>query len=1506
MASTPGPKDLAEAFVAVPGATVEMFRQVGPAAGPHGVSDTSNYQPFHANFTQTFNAPVAGTYMIVATGSIFGNGGSAGARIRLKFDNGLAGEQTVGDDDRTWALQCSANFHEARTWVGSVELTAGSHTIRPECKKDTIYGASDPAIDDNSSWIIRAVLVSGSGAGGALLASAELAAPYSSSVSHEAWQDIDNGSGDALSVTFDAVGDEPVLVLVKTSTETTAGSGGSLFARLVVNGVPIAGTQIGNFIGPDNTVNLVVLPFIVTGLVKGSNTIKAQGRSAAPGDTWEWIREAGTSNTDRGRPTLQVLQFRGGLVPVKADGVEVTSAPRFLNFVGAHKVVDALGGVDISLPDAVTAPGDVIEVTPAQVASDITFTGTYGQFFPAAGSSSFTTAAAGTYRVVFRGVFWGKTGQGSSQIKLVFDEGESNEQDVGGDTDDRWRTRTHNTELAETSLTAVVTLTAGSHTVKAYGKNIEGVGPTVVGTATTSNMPLINLQMELISGSGAGGEIVTKTLMETTSDAIDNDDPTWEPIQVSAVDALKITVEVSEGEELLIEAGGSWRPDTAAVTHATFSIWNDTDAVMLGADQTLSSETSSSSGDVYRNLNFKRFTGPLTAGTYVFTLKAYRPTFGTKRDSVMLSGFILCRQMRGGLVPVRADGETKVDKPAALNFIGADVIDQGGVADISLPAAVTAVGDQHILSDGQPATDITLLSTDTLIAPASGSFSFSTKTDGEYAITFALTLYATAATTVQVKVVFDEGTSNEQTVGYDDQWQARITTTADRQTPSFFGSVTLSEGAHTAKVYAKETVGSSAFVLGLATAADRAPVLRLVAVTGSGAGGSLVSEKTLASDFAVGSTSTWFEIDNGGGDALSVDVDCSEGERLLVTAIGEFNEPTTGGWTIRAAVAVDGTRIRSNGDYITSNDNRWDIIQAAVMTPELTGGSHTISLQVFATKTGNVKAGIRFQVSRLRGGLVPVRADGVTKIDKPAALNFIGAEVLNTGGVADISLPNAVTVPGTFVQMFLGQPASTQSISSGTFVDIPGSALPEQQFTIATQGTYKLDILMSLISGTVDHQDNAAEFRIVFDEGGFNGHTEQILTDDGSVTTEFILRAMRGVGSNVLSNKTVQRTITLDAGVHKVKYQARADANTPRVGTSHSYSITGVLLAGSGAGGVISDVPAVITSPPFTVSSTVTWEDVPGVSKTISGVVDEWVLLIFNARILHPTIAHESFIRIVVDGVTYSTVGGDTSVDIGPNAAKYVSVAVPFKFTASSHVIKGQFFSTSTGTELTTSDTGQGLSVLQFRGGLVPVAADGITKIDKPAKLNFIGAEVLNQGGVADISLPASVSAVGFRENVLVYSPAPTFKVVASSAHPTYADLVDTNSVRVEDTFTVPHTSTYRVVIRGIARLDGTTSGAISRLGLRAIFDQSGYNGFTEQTIAPPSSTDDVIFGTVITNQSAVANARHAILFESEVDLEQGTHKVTIQGWTKQIANTINASLDEGDWLVVSLEAITG
>jgi hypothetical protein len=147
-----------------------------------------------------------------------------------------------------------------------------------------------------------------------------------------------------------------------------------------------------------------------------------------------------------------------------------------------------------------------------------------------------------------------------------------------------------------------------------------------------------------------------------------------------------------------------------------------------------------------------------------------------------------------------------------------------------------------------------------------------------------------------------------------------------------------------------------------------------------------------------------------------------------------------------------------------------------------------------------------------------------------------------------------------------------------------------------------------------------------------------------------------------------------------------------------------------GAEGIVDgDADILALSASFSNSTTSTWEDADlgggdKLEKVINCRVDEWMLLVFNGDLYHPTTDFEGYIRFAIDGVGNATWIGDVARAGGTGSAAFqVAAVVPFKATATQHTITVQVYSiTDTSIELRTQNSpGHGLSVIRFKGGYV-------------------------------------------------------------------------------------------------------------------------------------------------------------------------------------------------------------
>ena len=217
-----------------------------------------------------------------------------------------------------------------------------------------------------------------------------------------------------------------------------------------------------------------------------------------------------------------------------------------------------------------------------------------------------------------------------------------------------------------------------------------------------------------------------------------------------------------------------------------------------------------------------------------------------------------------------------------------------------------------------------------------------------------------------------------------------------------------------------------------------------------------------------------------------------------------------------------------------------------------------------------------------------------------------------TRSIKKDQIPEAfLAVPGTTVSMFAGDCASLQTIVSGTFADIPGSALPEQQFVVPVAGWYLLDVLLSSLSPSVADTESWVEYQLLVDESDFNGFPEQAIGGDGTTEWEIIVAHSGAVTQ--FNHKTVSAKIELGVGTHKLKIQAKTNSGSPRVSTHTSFRVRGTLISGSCAGGALADTDTATVNTAITQADP-NWQDVAQVDVVcVAGEVLE-VMLVGQCR----------------------------------------------------------------------------------------------------------------------------------------------------------------------------------------------------------------------------------------------------------------------------------------------------
>jgi len=314
-------------------------------------------------------------------------------------------------------------------------------------------------------------------------------------------------------------------------------------------------------------------------------------------------------------------------------------------------------------------------------------------------------------------------------------------------------------------------------------------------------------------------------------------------------------------------------------------------------------------------------------------------------------------------------------------------------------AIITAPGIRIAISDGQPVNTISIGATDTKIMPEDeASMSFEVPFSGLYRIMFGCQFNAVSATTGQIKLVFDEA-GTPIVVGYDDEWQIRVITNFDSSV--WFGEVELSAGTHTVTAYAKEINGTGLQVLGSSSNPVQAPRLELVAVSGSGAGGNLAPNKFIQSaDRTITATS----LSPVPTEPMSVTFESTQDETVRV-GLHVQGASGTGANTVYLQLRLDGTLIGNVLSEVLPNTTYQGPLNDS-FSVQVDAGSHTLELYAatFTSQSWSIKAGSWIDVDQNRGGLVPIRHDGVNIIDKPAAVNYVGpnVSVTNVGGTANV------------------------------------------------------------------------------------------------------------------------------------------------------------------------------------------------------------------------------------------------------------------------------------------------------------------------------------------------------------------------------------------------------------------------------------------------------------------------------------------------------------------------
>ena len=197
-----------------------------------------------------------------------------------------------------------------------------------------------------------------------------------------------------------------------------------------------------------------------------------------------------------------------------------------------------------------------------------------------------------------------------------------------------------------------------------------------------------------VSGSGAGGELTTikgPASAELITGVYDTG-PTW-----TTPASLQHTMDVAEGDYVDIHFTGHQDLVSSINTLLVMTILVDDVNVLAGELlEFITLYRAASTADRVQ-LAFSTRVGPLTGGSRTFKIAAGKYGVGMSNWNLNV-GIASYTIFRGGLVPVRQDGVTVLDKPAAFDFINTQVTNVGGVAKINLLGADGAEAVEAALS----------------------------------------------------------------------------------------------------------------------------------------------------------------------------------------------------------------------------------------------------------------------------------------------------------------------------------------------------------------------------------------------------------------------------------------------------------------------------------------------------------------------------------------------------------------------------------------------------------------------------------------------------------------------------------------------------------------------------------------------------------------------------------------------------------------------------------------
>lgn len=226
-------------------------------------------------------------------------------------------------------------------------------------------------------------------------------------------------------------------------------------------------------------------------------------------------------------------------------------------------------------------------------------------------SMTFYVPVAGTYKISFGVNFYASGGGGvntSCQAKVVFDEGEASEQTLG--YNDQWQTRVADTTYGPMVFPEAVELTVGNHTVTAYAKEVAGTTALILGsTSQPATGPW--LELLLLTGNGAGGEVIEDAAPDGTAVTLDKD------VEETIVSD---SITISENDAIQVNfTGYAKKVDASSATELHIRLYEG--ANLVGPDPLIFVKANSTLTLVRDNVSFSRRITGLGAGTYTISVK---------------------------------------------------------------------------------------------------------------------------------------------------------------------------------------------------------------------------------------------------------------------------------------------------------------------------------------------------------------------------------------------------------------------------------------------------------------------------------------------------------------------------------------------------------------------------------------------------------------------------------------------------------------------------------------------------------------------------------------------------------------------------------------------------------------------------------------------------------------------------------------------------------------------